>query len=162
MNLYHFKNQISAGTQLQITKLMMTFGMEWSHITILPSLWAESPVFVFASGRLILMTGWSAYYYLEIFLCAFLSKGMCQEPHKPNVHSRLNKQSVLHVTGFIERETFFFPLFLRPKEWWLLFKPPLISSTLFYCSPVYSKLVLCCLKNYKALIQAGSLIPVIM
>ena len=57
MNLDYFKTQISAGTELQRTKLMLTFGMDCSHIITLHSLWVENLVVIFSGGIPILITG---------------------------------------------------------------------------------------------------------
>lgn len=57
MNLYYFKTQISAGIELQTTKLMLTFGMDCSHIITLHSLWVENLVVIFSGGSPILITG---------------------------------------------------------------------------------------------------------
>lgn len=90
------------------------FSMEWPHIITLHSLWAENLAFIFAGRRLILIAGWSAYYYLEIFLCVFYLQRYTPGTTIQMSTQAFNKQSFLYVTGFIEGEKRFF-LILKTK-----------------------------------------------
>lgn len=74
----------------------------------------------------------------------FFSKGTCQEPHNPKVHSRL-WQVVSSTCDRIYWGRKFFPLILK-TEGKIVFQTTSDSSALFYCSPVYSKLIFYCLK----------------